>query len=71
MTRNGRRIRVSIKDQRGRGVARADVELADDPAAYMSEVAKAAATAGIPLRALPRGTEYVYPRLRASARGRS
>ena len=31
------------------------------PRAYMPEVAKAAATAGIPFRALPRGTEYVYP----------
>ena len=40
---------------------RADVELADDPGVYLSEVAKAAATGGIQLRALPRGTEYVYP----------
>ena len=61
MTREGRRIRIAIKDQAGRGVVRADVDLSDDPGAYLSEVAKAAATAGIQLRALPRGTEYVYP----------
>jgi hypothetical protein len=61
MRRNGRRIRISITNQAGCGVVRADVELADDPAAYLLEVARAAATAGIQLRALPRGTEYVYP----------
>jgi truncated hemoglobin YjbI len=61
MTRDGRRIRLSIEDQSGRGVVRADVELADDPGAYRSEVEKAAATATIQLRTLPRGTEYVYP----------
>jgi hypothetical protein len=61
MTRSGRRIRVSVKDQAGRGVVSADVDLADDPAAFTPQVAKAAATAGIQLRALPRGTEYRYP----------
>src|SRR4030095_682728 len=61
MARNGRRLRVSIKDQGGRGVVRADVELADDPDGYTPEVAKAAATAGIQFRPLPRGAEYVYP----------
>jgi len=61
MTHSGRRIRVSVKDQAGSGVVRADVDLADDPAEFTPEVAKAAATAGIQLRALPRGTEYIYP----------
>jgi hypothetical protein len=61
MTRYGRRLRMSIKDQGGRGVVTADLDLADDPAAYMPVLAKAAATAGIPVRALPRGTEYAYP----------
>jgi len=61
MMRDGRRVRVSIRDQAGRGVMRADVELADDSDRYMPEVAKAAATAGIQFRSLPRGTEYVYP----------
>jgi hypothetical protein len=61
MTHSGRRIGVSVKDQVGRGVVRADVELADDPTTFTPEVAKAAATAGIQLRALPRGTEYIYP----------
>jgi truncated hemoglobin YjbI len=42
-------------------VVRADLEMADDPAAFTPQVAKAAATAGIPFRALPRGTEYAYP----------
>jgi truncated hemoglobin YjbI len=60
VTRDGRRIRVSIKDHAGRGVVRADVDLADDPSAYIHEVAKASATAGISFRAKPRGTEYVY-----------
>jgi len=61
MTRDGRWLRVSIRDQAGRGVVRGDVELADDPGRYIPEVAKAAATAGIQFRQLPRGTEYVYP----------
>ena len=70
MTRNGRRLRMSIKDARGRGVARADLELADDPAAYMPAVEKAAATAGISVRPLPRGTEYAYPSVARIDRGR-
>jgi truncated hemoglobin YjbI len=61
MAHNGRRLRLSIKDGGERGVVRGDLELADDPAAFMPEIAKAAATAGIPFRALPRGTEYAYP----------
>ena len=61
VTRNGRRVLVSIEDQAEHLVVRADVELANNPGAYLPEVAKAAATAGIQLRPLPRGTEYVYP----------
>jgi len=61
MTRDGRRYHVTIRDHAGRGVVRADVELADDPGGYMREVANAAATAGIQFRPLPRGTEYIYP----------
>src|SRR6185503_21265002 len=52
-----------------RGVVRADLELADDPAGYMSEVAKAAATARIPFRAFPPRTEYVYPAAARIGRG--
>jgi truncated hemoglobin YjbI len=69
MTRSGRRLQVSIKDQAGRGVVRADLELADVSASYTPEVAKAAATAGIPLRVFPRGTEYVYPAVARIGRG--
>lgn len=69
MTRSGRQLHVSIKDGRGRGVARADVELADDAAAYMPAVAKAAATAGISVRPLPRGAEYAYPAVARIDRG--
>jgi Protein of unknown function (DUF3237) len=60
---------VSISDQRERPVVKAGVELTDDPASYMPDVAKAAATAGIAFRALPRGTEYVYPSVARIGRG--
>jgi len=69
MSHSGRRLRVSIMDQRGHAVVRADLEVADDFAAYISEVAKAAATAGIRLQAFPRGTEYVYPAVARIGRG--
>jgi truncated hemoglobin YjbI len=61
IARNGRQLRLRIIDQRGRGVVRGELELAADPAAYLPVVAKAAATAGIPFRPFPRGTEYAYP----------
>lgn len=61
MTRDGHHLRLSIADQDGHGVVRGNLELADDPTAYLPKVANAAATAGIPFRALPRGTEYSYP----------
>ena len=62
---------LSIKDREARGVVSGDLELTDDPAAYMPEVAKAAATAGIPFRALPRGTEYAYPAVARIGQGGS
>jgi truncated hemoglobin YjbI len=61
LTRDGRHLRLSIKDQDGRGVVRGRPEIAEDPDGYLREVAKAAATAGIALLVLPRGTEYSYP----------
>jgi hypothetical protein len=61
MAHNGRRILVSVKDQAGNGVVTADVDLAEDPAEFTPEVEQAAATAGIQLRTLPLGTEYIYP----------
>ena len=69
MTRTGRRLRLSIKDGEGRGIVRGEVELTDDPAAYISEIAQAAATAGIPFRAHPPGTEYAYPAVARIAQG--
>jgi hypothetical protein len=57
----GQQRTFSIKDGAGRAVAQIKFVPADDPSAYLSELAKAAATAGIPLRELPCGTEYVYP----------
>lgn len=59
--RDGRHLSLSIKDQQGRCVVRGKLGLADDPTAYLPEVTKAAATAGIALRVLPHGTEYSYP----------
>ncbi len=61
MMRNGRRLCLAITDQGERGVVTADLELTDDPCAYMPDVARAAATAGISLRSFPRGTQDVYP----------
>ena len=61
MTCDGRRLRLSIKDQDRRGVVHGDLELSGDPAAYGSAVAQAAETAGITLQALPRGAECAYP----------
>lgn len=61
LTREGRQLALSVKDEHGHVVAKSNPVLADDPMAYLPAVAKAAATAGIPFRALPPGTEYVYP----------
>jgi hypothetical protein len=68
MVRNGRRLRLSVKDQSERAVIRAEVELSND-STYTAAVAKAAASAGIPVRALPSGTEYVYPAVARIGRG--
>ena len=57
----GQQRTFSIEDGAGRAVARIKFVPAEDPSAYFPELAKAAATAGIPLRELPCGTEYVYP----------
>jgi hypothetical protein len=69
VVRTGRRLRVRISAAGGRGVMKADLELADDPAAYVPAVAKAAATAGIPFRTFPRNTEFVYPAVARIGRG--
>ncbi len=69
MTRDGRHLRLSIKDENGRDVVRGNLEIAVDSAAYLPEVAKAAATARIPLRVLPHATEYSYPAVARIGRG--
>ncbi len=69
MAINGLRLRLSIKDQGGRGVVQADLELSKDPVAYWSAVAQAADTAGIALPALPRGTECAYPAIARIGQG--
>ena len=61
MASDGQRLRLSIKDQSGRGVVQADFGLSKDSAAYWSAVAHAAETAGITLQALPQGAECAYP----------
>ena len=61
LTRQGQRLGFLVKDGIGHVVAKIDVVLADDPMAYLPEVAKAATTAGIRLHQHPPGTEYVYP----------
>jgi hypothetical protein len=61
LTHEGRELRFTIKDNDRHVVAKINLEPTDDPAAYLPEVAKAAATAGIAFRELPPGTEYVYP----------
>lgn len=65
----GQQRTFSIKDGAGRAVARIRFVPAEDPSAYLPELAKAAATAGIPLRELPCGTEYVYPGVARIANG--
>jgi hypothetical protein len=61
LRRSGQRLGVSVRDGLGRGVAKIDVVLASDPFAYAPVIAKAASTAGIAFRDLPRGTECIYP----------
>jgi hypothetical protein len=61
LARNGKRRSFSVSDGAANPVARIDFDIADDPTAYLCEVARAAASAGRLLRAYPAGTEYVYP----------
>jgi hypothetical protein len=61
LTRTGKQLAFSIKDNGRLAVAKITFVPVDDSAAYLPEVAKAAATAGIPFRELPPGAEYVYP----------
>lgn len=61
MMRRDGRLNLLITDEHRRGVVTGDLQLADDPAGYLPQLARAAATAGMPLRPKPRGTEYIYP----------
>ena len=61
LTHHGRQIGFSVRDGAGRGVARVTVAPDDDRQGCLADVARAAATAGIPLDQFPAGTEYVYP----------
>ena len=61
LMREGKRRSFSVKDGAGNSVAKIDFVIADDPKACLREVSTAAATAGMLFRALPAGTEYVYP----------
>jgi hypothetical protein len=61
LTHQGKQLAFSIKDNDRHAVARINFVPADDPMAYLPEVAKAAATAGVPFCELPPGTEYIYP----------
>jgi hypothetical protein len=61
LRREGQQRAFTIKDGVGHLVAKVHFVPAGDPSAYLPQVAKAAATAGIAFRELPRGTEYVYP----------
>jgi hypothetical protein len=60
LRRAGQQREFSIRDGAGHVVAKINFIPADDPA-YLLEVAKAAATAGVAFRELPCGTEYIYP----------
>jgi hypothetical protein len=61
LTHTGRQIAFSVKDGAGHTVANINVALAEDPTAYLADVATAAASAGIPFAPFPAGTEFVYP----------
>lgn len=61
LTRVGRQVSFTVREGGGHLVAKINFVVADDPLAYRPAVARAAATAGIPFRELPPGTEYVYP----------
>jgi hypothetical protein len=61
LTYAGGRLMFSVKDNARHVVAKIDFRPTENPLAFLPQVAKAAATAGIPFDALPPGTEYVYP----------
>jgi hypothetical protein len=63
LKRDGEQRTFSTKDGAGRGVARIVFVPPADPSTYLPALAKAAATAGIALPELPKGTESVYPAL--------
>jgi hypothetical protein len=60
ITREGKRRLFSVEDGAGSPVAKVDFVIADDPTACLADVARAAATAGMPFRSYPAGTEYIY-----------
>jgi hypothetical protein len=60
-SRAGSRLVFSVRDGLGRGVAKVDAMLTDDPRACQSRLAQAARTAGFSLAGLPPSTECVYP----------
>ena len=69
--RDGRRLSASIKDDSGtRWNAAGRSSAGRRPAAYMSDIAAAAATAGIPLRAFPMAPSSRIPWRRGSAADR-
>jgi hypothetical protein len=69
LTQEGRQLRFSIKDNDRHAVANIRLVPADDPRAFLPEVAKAAATAAVSFNDLPPGTEFVYPGAARISRG--
>lgn len=61
LTRTGEQLKFSIENGDRHGVATIRLVPTIDPAAFLPQLAQAAATAGIALPALPPGTECVYP----------
>jgi hypothetical protein len=69
LTQEGSQFTFSVKDAQRQAVARVGFVPTGDPDAFLAEVAKAAATAGIAYCGLPRGTEYVYPAIARIGKG--
>lgn len=65
----GPQCTFSVSDGGGHAVARIRFVPTEDASAYVPQLARAAATARIPLPELPQGTEYVYPALARIAHG--
>lgn len=61
LTRTGEQLKFSIKNGDRHAVATIRLVPTSDPAAFLPQLAQAAATAGIAFPALPPGTECVYP----------